>query len=398
MTINFSTLDGVDVKGKSVIVRVDINVPMQHGDVSDETRIRKIIPTLKELLAKNAKVIVISHFGRPKGKFVPSMSLAPLADKLSELLEMEVHFGVDCTGKEAHEAVDLIGFGEIVLLENLRFYEDEKSNSPEFAKELASLGDIYVNDAFSCSHRSHASIVGITEFLPSYAGRLMQEELENLDSSLSNPVHPIAAVIGGSKVSTKLKLLHNLTHKVDVCIIGGGMANTFLKAQGYDVGKSLVENDLVSVAKEILEEAEQNNCEILLPIDVVIADKLEKQVQCLIASPSRVPEDGMIFDIGPKTVALASDKLAECKTIIWNGPMGVFEISPFDVGTISLARTVAGLTQVGKVKSIAGGGDTIAGLMHSGLGKGFSYISTAGGAFLEWLEGSVLPGVEALKK
>lgn len=398
MTINFSTLDDIDVNGKSVLVRVDINVPMQQGQVSDETRIEKIIPTLKELLQKNAKVIVISHFGRPKGQFVPSMSLAPLADKISNFLKMEVHFGVDCIGKEAHNAVNSIGYGEIVLLENLRFYEEEKENNPEFAKELASLAEIYINDAFSCSHRSHASIVGITEFLPSYAGRLMQMELENLDSALSNPEHPIAAVIGGSKVSTKLKLLRNITKKVDICIIGGGMANTFLKALGHDVGKSLVENDLVQAAKEILAEAKQNNCEILLPIDVVIAEKLEKQVPCLIASPSRVPANGMIFDIGPKTVARVSDRLAECKTVIWNGPMGVFETSPFDVGTISLARTVAGLTQVGKIKSIAGGGDTIAGLVHSGLGKGFTYISTAGGAFLEWLEGSVLAGVEALKK
>lgn len=387
------TLDDIDVSGKTVIVRVDINVPMINGKVSDCTRIEKIIPTLKELTEKKAKVVVISHFGRPKGKFVPSMSLSPLADVLGGFLNSDVKFGVDCIGQDALESIQSAQYGEVVLLENLRFHNEEKTNDKEFSEKLASLGEIYVNDAFSCSHRKHASIVGITEFLPSFAGRQMEHELTNLDSILSKPEHPLAAVIGGSKVSTKLELLNSLTHKVDVCIIGGGMANTFLKAKGYNIGKSIVEDNLLDTAKDIMNEAEKNKCDILLPLDVVIAEKLENQIPCLVTPVNKIPDNGMIFDIGPKTVAKASEKLAECKTIIWNGPMGVFETSPFDVGTISLARTVAGLTQIGKVKSIAGGGDTIAGLIHSGLGKGFSYISTAGGAFLEWLQGHSLPGV-----
>ncbi|MGE0753770.1 MAG: phosphoglycerate kinase [Alphaproteobacteria bacterium] len=397
MTLNFLTLDDIRVAGKTVLVRADLNVPMSGGKVTDSTRIVRLVGTLEHLIAAKAKVVILSHFGRPKGEFVPSMSLASLVDPLSEALGgREVKFGVDCIGAAAKKAVTALKAEDVLLLENLRFHPEEEKGDANFARELAELGDIYINDAFSASHRAHASIAGIPKHLPAAAGRLMQEELQMLGGIFSGTKTPIAGVIGGAKVSTKLELLLNLSSTMHKLIIGGAMANTFLLAQGHKLGKSLVEPSLVDTAARILKQAEKKGCEILLPVDAVVARTLEERASCKILPITKIPAGGMILDVGPETITHFSNALKGCKTVVWNGPIGAFEVSPFDASTVMLARQVAALTTAKKLHSIAGGGDTLAALSHAGLADSFSYISTAGGAFLEWLEGKTLPGVAAL--
>lgn len=392
------TLKDYDVNGKTVLVRVDLNVPMTHGKVDDDTRITRLVPTLEYLIQQKAKVVVLSHFGRPKGKFLLEMSLAPLVDSLSEALGgIDVKFSVDSIGSEAIKAVSALHPGDILLLENVRFHKGEEENDPLFTQEIGMLGDIFVNDTFSCSHRSHASIVGLAEFLPSCAGYLLQDEINNLEHILSKPTHPIMAIVGGSKVSSKLELLYSLVEQVDTLVIGGAMANTFLKAQNIEIGKSLYEQDLIDNAKDIIAKAAKTGCKIELPIDAVTATMLREKTPCHVVEIQTVEADTMILDIGPKTVAALSTQLESFKTVIWNGPMGAFEHKPFDVGTTSLARRVAELTLSGKLISIAGGGDIVSALSNAGLTECFTYISTAGGAFLEWLEGKDLPGITCLR-
>lgn len=399
MIAGLKTLEDMDAKGKTVLVRVDLNVPMQGGKVTDNTRIIRLKPTLDFLLKKKCKIVLLSHFDRPKGKFVPSMSLAPLVDELASIFSgTEVKFGVDCVGSAAREAITRLEIGEILLLENLRFHPQEEQGDENFARELASLGDVFVNEAFSCSHRAHASVVGINKFLPSYAGRLMQEELEVLDSIFSKAEKPIAAIIGGSKVSTKLELLENLSKTMNKILIGGAMANVFINALGHDVGKSLCEAGMKKNALSLLKNAEKNGCKIVLPIDLMVARKFAPHAPNRVAKIEAIPQEWTAVDIGPDSVRLFVDELKECKTIVWNGPVGAFETSPFDVSTFSIARSVAALTDSGAARTIAGGGDTVSALMHSGVIDSFSYFSTAGGAFLEWLEGKTLPGVAALVK
>jgi len=393
----FKTLDNLDVAGKRILIRVDLNVPMKDGKVTDSTRIDRTAPTLKELSEKGGKVIAMCHFGRPKGQVVPEMSLKPVAEALSVSLGQPVAFASDCVGAAAQAVVDGMKDGDIAILENLRFHPEEEKNDPDFAAKLAALGDIYVAEAFSCSHRAHASTEAIAKILPAYAGRLMQAELEALSGALDEPERPVAALVGGAKVSTKLDVLTNLVAKVDKLIIGGGMANTFLNAQGINVGSSLCEHDLADTARDILARAEKAGCEILLPQDAVVAKEFKEGAECEVVALDAVPSDGMILDIGPASIEFLSGKLAECKTIVWNGPMGAFEIAPFDKGTNALAQTAARLTKEGKLVSVAGGGDTVAALAHAGVEADISYISTAGGAFLEWLEGKELPGVAVLK-
>lgn len=396
---NLPRLEDLNVSGKTVLLRTDLNVPMQGGVVTDNTRIVRLLPTLNYLLKKKAKVVLLSHFDRPGGKFVPSMSLAPLVDPLSSALGgKEVKFGVDCIGPAAHEAVSKLKAGDILLLENLRFHGEEEKGDARFARELASLGDVYINDAFSCSHRAHASITGIAPYLPCAAGRLMEEEVGVLTQIFSSAKKPLAAVIGGSKVSTKLDLLNNLVKKMDVLVIGGAMANTFLYAQGHSVGKSKCEKDMKATAARILRAAQKKGCRLVLPSDLIVVNEFKVQADCEVVDIDSVPADGMATDIGPASVELFASVLAECKTVVWNGPLGAFETSPFDCSTVHLARHIAKLTRSKKIRSVAGGGDTVAALTHSGTAHGFSYISTAGGAFLEWLEGKTLPGVAALMK
>jgi phosphoglycerate kinase len=394
----FKTLDDVDVRGKRVLVRVDLNVPMQDGEVTDLTRVTRLAPTLSELMGKGARVVAISHFERPGGKVVPSMSLKPIAAALSESLGKPVAFASDCVGPAAKGAVDKLRDGEIALLENLRFHPGEEKNDPAFAKELAALGDIYVDDAFSAAHRAHASIEGVTHDLPSYAGRLMQAELEALAAALEKPVRPVMAVIGGAKISTKLQLLGNLAKRVDRLVIGGGMANTFLAAQGNTIGRSLSEPDMLETARDILAEAERIGCRIMLPTDAVIARVLKAGVATETVAVTAVPADTMMLDVGPATVREIEKALEETKTVVWNGPLGAFEIEPFDAGTTAIARAVAAKTRAKALMSVAGGGDTVAALAQAGVADDFSYVSTAGGAFLEWLEGRELPGVAALAR
>ncbi|HET9149125.1 MAG TPA: phosphoglycerate kinase [Alphaproteobacteria bacterium] len=394
----FKTLDDVDVRGKRVLVRVDLNVPMQDGKVTDLTRVTRLAPTLSELMGKGARVVAISHFERPGGKVVPSMSLKPIAAPLSQAVGKPVAFASDCVGPAAKDAVDKLRDGEIALLENLRFHPGEETNDPAFAKELATLGDIYVDDAFSAAHRAHASIEGVTHYLPSYAGRLMQAELEALAAALEKPVRPVMAVIGGAKISTKLQLLGNLAKRVDRLVIGGGMANTFLAAQGNAIGRSLSEPDMLKAARDILAEAERIGCCIMLPSDAVIARVLKAGVAHETVAVTAVPADTMILDVGPATVREIEKALEETKTVVWNGPLGAFEIVPFDAGTTAIARAVAAKTRAKALMSVAGGGDTVAALAHAGVADDFSYVSTAGGAFLEWLEGRELPGVAALAR
>ena len=393
---DFKTIDSEKVSGKRVLVRVDLNVPMKNGKVTDATRIERAAPTLNELAAKGAKVIVLSHFGRPDGKRVPEMSLRPLVEPLANALGKPVAFADDSIGPAAETAVKALKPGEVLLLENLRFHKEEEKNDKGFVDKLSALGDVYVNDAFSAAHRAHASTEGVAHRLPALAGRLMQAELEALNKALGNPKRPVCAVVGGAKVSTKLDLLGHLVEKVDKLIIGGGMANTFLQAEGLPVGKSLSEKDLGKTALEILAKAKAAKCKVLLPVDAVVAGEFKAGAATKVVEANACPDDMMILDIGPKSIALYQKEVAECATLVWNGPLGAFEIKPFDAGTVALARTVAELTSAGKLLSVAGGGDTVAALAAAGVEDKFSYVSTAGGAFLEWMEGKTLPGVAAL--
>ncbi len=390
------TLDSVDVSGKRVLVRVDLNVPMKDGRVTDDLRISRSLPTLHELARKGAKVVVLSHFGRPDGKPVPDMSLRPVAAVLATALGQKVEFGDDCIGEAAKNTVDRLRPGGVAVLENTRFHAGEEKNDPELAKEMAKLGDIYVNDAFSCAHRAHVSTEALAHLLPAYAGRNMEVELNHLKAALEKPQRPVAALVGGAKVSTKLELLGNLLARVDRLIIGGGMANTFLAAKGFEIGTSLCERDLVPIARDILAKSAVSRCQIVLPDDVVVAREFKAGAASKILPADRVPPDQMILDIGPVTAARLGTMLTECKTLVWNGPLGAFETPPFDAGTVTVARTAAALTAAGKLLSVAGGGDTVAALRHAGVADEFSYVSTAGGAFLEWVEGKELPGVTAL--
>jgi phosphoglycerate kinase len=392
-------LENAALAGKKVIVRVDLNVPILHGKVTDTERIERILPTIHYLRSRNSKVILMSHFGRPKGSFNLDMSLAPIVDKLQEFLpNITVKFAVDCRGQKAQDAVSGLQVGEVLMLENLRFYKEEAENDVEFSKELASYADLYINDSFSCSHRSHSSIDGITKFLPSYPGLLLTEEISTLEKYLTNPKKPMISIVGGSKVSTKIILLKHLAVCSHAIVIGGAMANTFLKAQNIDVKKSLVEDDFLDVAKEILIIAQQNNCEIILPEDVVVAKNITDSFDVKVVSVNAVPDDYMILDIGPQAVGYIASKLADSKTVLWNGPLGAFEFRPFNIGSESIARHISLLTSQGKMISIAGGGDVVASVKGSGLKNTFTYISTAGGAFLAWLEGKDLPGIRALKE
>jgi phosphoglycerate kinase len=395
--MTFRTLDKVDVAGKRVLLRADLNVPVRDGKISDLTRIERLSPTIRELSEKGAKVIVCSHFDRPKGKRVPAMSLAPMAAALAEVLGKKVRFVEDCTGPAAEQAVELLSRGDVLVLENTRFYASEENNDPTFAAALAKLADIFVNDAFSAAHRAHASTEGVAHLLPSYAGRLMQAELEALDAALGNPVRPVAAIVGGAKVSTKLELLGNLVSKVDVLIIGGAMANTFLSAQGKDVGKSLQEAEMHALALDILAKAQAAGCRVVLPSDAIVAREFKPDPATETVSVDAVPPDTMILDIGPVSTAALVQRLPSLKTLVWNGPLGAFETPPFDTATMALAHAVANATQKGALRSVAGGGDTVAALRQAGVLDKMSYVSSAGGAFLEWLEGKTLPGVAALE-
>ncbi|MFC7332778.1 phosphoglycerate kinase [Rhodocista pekingensis] len=392
----FKTLDDLSVAGKTVLVRGDLNVPVQDGQVSDTTRLDRLAPTLKELAGKGAKVVVLSHFGRPKGGPDAKNSLRQVVPALEAALGLPVAFAEDCVGESARAAIAAIQPGQVVLLENTRFHAGEEKNDPELARQMAALGDIYVNDAFSAAHRAHASTEGIAHLLPSAAGRLMQAELEALGKALARPERPVMAVVGGAKISTKLDLLLNMVTKVDMLVLGGGMANTFLFAQGRPVGKSLAEKDMADQARAIMEKAAASGCEILLPRDGSMAKEFKADAPHRVVPVEQIAEDEMMLDVGPATVEFVGLKLQGAKTVVWNGPMGAFEIRPFDSGTNAVAGLVAALTGDGRVLSVAGGGDTVAALEQAGVAGRFSYISTAGGAFLEWLEGKELPGVKAL--
>ena len=394
--MTFRTLDNVDVAGKRVLLRADLNVPVRDGKISDLTRLERLTPTIRELVGKGAKVIVCSHFDRPKGKRVPSMSLAPVATALGEVLGKRVRFAEDCVGLPAQQAAERMARGDVLVLENTRYHAEEENNDPAFAAELAKLADIYVNDAFSAAHRAHASTEGVAHKLPAYAGRLMQAELEALHTALGSPVRPVAAVVGGAKVSTKLELLGNLVSKVNVLVIGGAMANTFLAAQGHAVGKSLQEAEMHGTCSDILARAKSAGCQIVLPTDAIVANELKAGAATRTVAIDAVPDDAMILDVGPATVATLIQHLATLKTLVWNGPLGAFETPPFDAATTAFANAVAAATQAGGLRSVAGGGDTVSALRHAGVLDKMSYVSTAGGAFLEWLEGKTLPGVAAL--
>ena len=392
----FRTLDHADVKGKRVLLRVDINVPMDNGKVSDTTRIERIIPTIVEIAMRGGRVILLAHFGRPKGRD-PKQSLKPVAEALAGMIRQPVGFADDCIGPTAMDAVAAMKDGDILCLENTRFHPEEEKNEPAFVDALAKLGDLWVNDAFSAAHRAHASTEGLGHRLPAYAGRTMQAELEALGKALEAPRRPVAAVVGGAKVSTKLDLLGNLVAKVDMLVIGGGMANTFLAALGKPVGKSLCEHDLAATARDIMAKAAAKGCEVVLPVDVVVAREFKANAPSRAVAADAVAADDMILDIGPKSVEHVISVLARAKTLVWNGPFGAFELEPFDNGTVEVAEAAAELTETGKLVSVAGGGDTVAALNVAGVADRFSYVSTAGGAFLEWMEGKVLPGVEVLK-
>jgi phosphoglycerate kinase len=392
----FRTLDDVDVKDKRVFLRVDLNVPTENGKVTDLTRIERQAPTINEIADKGGKVILLSHFGRPKG-VDPSQSLRPVAQEVARVLGRPVAFAEDCISDKAAEAVARMRPGDILCLENTRFHKGEEKNEQAFVAELAKLGDLWVNDAFSAAHRAHASTEGLGHALPAYAGRSMQAELDALSKALDAPQRPVAAIVGGAKVSTKLDLLGNLISKVNVLIIGGGMANTFLLAQGKNVGKSLAERDLADTARDILAKATTQGCEIVLPIDAVVAKEFKANAPSRAVPVDAVADDEMILDIGPKSIEHAVSVLARVKTLVWNGPFGAFELEPFDTGTIEVAEAAAELTAAGKLVSVAGGGDTVAALNAAGVADRFTYVSTAGGAFLEWMEGKALPGVEVLR-
>ncbi|AIK96710.1 phosphoglycerate kinase [Candidatus Odyssella acanthamoebae] len=376
---SFLTLDQINVTQQNVLVRLDLNIPIRNQEVSDDTRITRALPTLNELIKKDARIIILSHFGRPKGQVNPEFSLQPVARLLTEYLDCPVHFASDCIGEAADFAIRNTPYGGIVLLENLRFHREEEQNDPYFAQQLAQLGDIFVNDAFSCSHRAHASVVGIGDYLPIVAGRAMQAELMALQSILKEPKRPLMTIAGGSKVSTKLELLTNLVSKVDYLVLGGGMANTFLLAQGTDIGESLAEPDLIEQAHTIIAKAQENNCTLILPQDYATPDGAFK-----------------IMDIGVTSIRTIQSALDQCQTVVWNGPVGVFEVPPFDKGSVAIAHYIAQKTQEGKLVSVAGGGDTLACLNKAGVGDQLTYTSTAGGAFLEWLEGKTLAGISAL--
>ena len=393
----FKTLDDADLQGKRVLVRVDLNVPMKDGKVSDATRIDRILPTIREISDKGGRVLLLAHFGRPKGKVDPEQSLGPIAPVLAEKLGRPVGFAEDCVGPVADGIVAHMQDGDVLLLENTRFHAGEEKNDEAFVSQLASLGDVYVNDAFSAAHRAHASTEGLAHHLPSYCGRTMQAELEALEKGLGNPEKPVIAIVGGAKVSTKIDLLQNLVAKVDCLVIGGGMANTFLAAQGIDVGKSLCEHDLADTARQILEKAKAANCTILLPTDAVVAREFKANAANETVAVSAVPADAMILDVGPASVEAISAWIDKSKTLVWNGPLGAFEIEPFDKATMAAARHAAERTEAGQLVSVAGGGDTVAALNQAAVAERFTYVSTAGGAFLEWMEGKALPGVEALK-
>jgi phosphoglycerate kinase len=397
VTSPFKTLDDAKLDGQRVLVRVDLNVPMENGEVSDATRIERVLPTIREISDKGGKVILLAHFGRPKGRDLKD-TLAPVAKALEQHLGRAVAFAEDCIGDVAKKAVDAMKKGDVLLLENTRFHPQEEKNDPEFTKALAANGDLFVSDAFSAAHRAHASTEGLAKILPAYAGRTMQAEIEALSKALEKPERPVAAVVGGAKISTKLELLGNLVRTVDILIIAGGMANTFLAAQGKTIGKSLCEKDLLETAKSILVEAEKAKCEIVLPQQVVVAKEFKAGAESRIALADDVHDDEMILDIGPDEACRLAGILARAKTLVWNGPFGAFEIAPFDKGTVSVAQDAARLTREGKLLSVAGGGDTVSALNHAHAADDFTYVSTAGGAFLEWLEGKALPGVEVLRK
>ena len=392
----FRTLDDLNVKGKRVLVRADLNVPMKNGKVADASRIERQAPTIRELADKGAKVIVLSHFDRPKGKVVPSMSLKPIAPALAKAVGKPVVFASDCIGETAKAAVAKLKPGGVLLLENTRFHAGEEANDLKFAKQIAALGDIYVNDAFSAAHRAHATTEALARLLPSAAGRSMQAELEHLAKALTNPARPLMAVVGGAKVSTKIALLENLISKVDVIVIAGAMANTFLAAEGRNVGKSLYEEDQLDLARKIVSAATGAGVVIILPSDAVVAKALKSKARHRTTDVFGVKDDEMILDVGPATIAEFTNRLLGTRTVVWNGPFGAFETPPFDKGTVAAAKAVAARTREGRLISVAGGGDTVAALNHAGVAEDFTYVSTAGGAFLEWLEGKELPGVEAL--
>ncbi len=393
----FRTLDQADVKGKRVLLRVDVNVPMDDGKVTDTTRIERAAETITELADKGAKVILLAHFGRPKKGPEAKFSLKPVAAAIAEVIKRPVGFASDCVGPEAEKAVAAMKDGDIICLENTRFHPEETKNDPAFVDQLAKLGDIWVNDAFSAAHRAHATTEGLGHKMPGYAGRTMQAELDALTRALEAPQRPVAAVVGGAKVSGKLDLLGNLLDKVDVLIIGGGMANTFLAAQGHPVGKSLCENDLIPTAQQIMEKAKKTDREIVLPTDVVVAQKFEANAPSRTVDLDSVGPEDMILDIGPRSIEYVVSLLARVKTVVWNGPFGAFEMQPFDKGTMQVAAAAADRSATGRLVTVAGGGDTVSALNQAGAAEKFSYISTAGGAFLEWLEGKALPGVEILR-
>ncbi len=393
---NFRTLDQADVSGKRVLLRVDLNVPTENGKVTDTTRIERIAPTIAEIAGKGGKVILLSHFGRPKGRD-PAQSLKPVAAVVSEIIERPVAFAEDCVGQAAEAAVAAMSPGDVLCLENTRFHKEEENNDPAFVERLARLGDIWVNDAFSAAHRAHASTEGLGHRLPAYAGRTMQAELEALAKALDAPQRPVAAIIGGAKVSTKLALLENLIAKVDDLVIGGGMANTFLHAQGIGIGRSLAEKDLADTARRILDKAERAGCAVILPVDAIVAFHFEANAPSHAYGLDAIPADGMILDIGPQSIERVKAAIEDAATLVWNGPLGAFELPPFDRATVAAARHVAERTAAGKLVAVAGGGDTVAALNAAGVADRLSYVSTAGGAFLEWMEGKPLPGVEVLK-
>ena len=392
----WKTLDDMDLAGKVVLTRVDINVPMEAGRVTDMTRIDKIKPTVDDIVAKGGKVALLAHFDRPKGKVVPEMSLGHVIDALAGSLGRKVVFGEDCVGEVAAAAIAKAGPADVVLLENTRFHPGEEKNDPELARQMAALGDVYVNDAFSAAHRAHASTEGLARLLPSAAGRLMEAELRALEAALGSPQRPVVAVVGGAKVSTKIELLANLVTKVDHLVIGGGMANTFLVAEGIEVGRSLAEREMAETAREIRLRAQGAGCRIHLPVDVVVAREFKAGAESQVVGVRDCPPDAMILDAGPRTVAELETVFAGAKTLIWNGPLGAFEIPPFDAATNAAAQAAARLTREGKLISVAGGGDTVAALNAAGAAGDFTFLSTAGGAFLEWMEGKELPGVTAL--
>jgi phosphoglycerate kinase len=394
---DFLTLDDIEVRGKRVLLRADLNVPVKDGQVTDATRIERLAPTIRELAEKGARVIVMSHFGRPEHGYDPALSLKPIVAPLAKAIGRPVLFADDCVGEAARRIVDGLSDGGVALLENLRFHPEEEKNDRAFAASLASLGEIYVNDAFSTAHRAHASTEALAHLLPSAAGRLMQQELEALHAALGAPKRPVAAIVAGAKVSTKLKLLDFMLKKVDVLAIGGAMANTLLMAEGRTVGRSVVEKNMLDAARKILSDARSASCALILPVDAVVAPELKAGVATQTVPIDRVPEDQMILDIGPRSVAAIVQRLEQCPTLVWNGPVGAFETKPFDAATIALAQRVAALTREGKLLSVAGGGDTVAALHAAGVVDSLTYVSTAGGAFLEWLEGRNLPGVAALK-